>query len=490
MTAENFSYYLKNPGHLYQVSYQELKSLVVQYPYCQNLRYLLLTKSQIENSEEYQKDLALAATYHVDRSFLYQLIHQEEKVENSENFVLEEDYLELKDLSVNLEEPSDVPQASLILEQQEEVLTQEDALELELPNVEASSSTTYLTGSIIPQEAINEISNDKTEEDENEEVDDEMELTESLDLEIPTSSLPEDSIEGKVADNISDESEMISYMEKPKKSKSVIEQLLGKTKHPNKDHKGKFISLSSNKEINLEDELESSPSPTENDFKDLTPIKETPRFGKEVLFEITNKTDIEMDALMQKANQIDEEETIDENLGYLDSKVETINEDSVKPLEASAPAPKTSFKSYLDQFQPPVGVIEDLEKEDELEKAIDEALEEENEEVGLMSIKKKRSKKKKKKLMSKIKKKKKEKEKKEKKKLKNSKKNKKNKKAKVVTEANKSVQQSADILSETLAELLGKQGSRKKAIQMYKRLSLIFPKKSSFFAKKIAKLKK
>ena len=66
----------------------------------------------------------------------------------------------------------------------------------------------------------------------------------------------------------------------------------------------------------------------------------------------------------------------------------------------------------------------------------------------------------------------------------------KKKKAIVIAEANKSVQQSDDILSETLAELLAKQGSHKKAIQMYKRLSLIFPKKSSFFAKKIAKLKK
>ena len=66
----------------------------------------------------------------------------------------------------------------------------------------------------------------------------------------------------------------------------------------------------------------------------------------------------------------------------------------------------------------------------------------------------------------------------------------KKKKAKVVAEANKSIQQSDDIVSETLAKLLAKQGSNKKAIQMYKRLSLIFPKKSSFFAKKIAKLKK
>ena len=276
MTAENFSYYLKNPEHLYQVSYQELKSLVVQYPYCQNLRYLLLTKSQIENSEEYPKDLALAATYHVDRSHLHQLIHQKENAENAENFVLNEEYLELKDLSTNGDKRSKVP----MLAHQEERTTPEDALEL--PNIEVSDST-FLTDSGIPHEAINEVSNDKMD-DEEEEVDGEMELAESANVEIPTSSLPEDSSAEEVADNVSDEPDIISYMEKPKKSKSVIDQLLGKIKDPKQA--GKIIPLTSGDKINLEDELE---SPAKNDFRDLTPIKETTRLGKEVLFEITNK---------------------------------------------------------------------------------------------------------------------------------------------------------------------------------------------------------
>jgi len=464
MTAENFSYYLKKPEHLYQVSYQELKSLVVQYPYCQNLRYLLLTKSQIENSKEYPKDLALAATYHVDRSYLYQLIHQKEGAENSENFVLNEDFLELKDLSTENKEKKALP----ILAHREEIKTQEE--DLEFPNLEVASST-FLIDPSIPQEAINEVNNMIDNDD------DEMEQTESLDVEIPTSPFLENSLAEEVADNISDDSEMISYMKKPKNSKSVIEQLLGKTKDSIQEQEN--ISSTSENKINLEDELESPPTSVQNDFKDLTPIKETTRLGKEVLFEITNKTEKEMDALMHKANQSEEEE-----LGYLDLKEETKSQDSVKPLEASAPSPKSSFKSYLDQFQPPSGFIEEIEEETELANAIDEATaEEKEEEVGLIFIKKKKSKKKKKKkkLMSKIK---------MKKKAKKEKKEKKKKKAKVVAEANKSVQQSDDIVSETLAKLLAKQGSHKKAIRMYKRLSLIFPKKSSFFAKKIAKLKK
>ncbi len=405
MTAENFSYYLKNPGHLYQVSYQELKSLVVQYPYCQNLRFLLVTKSQLENSEEYQKDLALAATYHVDRSYLHHLINQEKNKESSESFVLQEDYLELKDLSTTQIEQNEVPQASFMLDHQEEISAQEESFEL--PNIEASAQT-YLTESIIPQESINEPSNDEA----NEEVIDHMELTESDDSETSISSPPQDLAEEEAADNISDESELISYMEKPKNSKSVIEQLLkkGKTKATKKEKKQqqKNIAPPSEKPSNLEDELESPPTEEENDFKDLTPIKETPRFGKEVLFEITNKTEKEMDALLHKANQ-PEEELIDEQLGYLDSKEETKEEDSVKPLEGSTPAPKTTFKSYVDQFQPPTEFLEDLEKEDELANAINEALEEENDEVGIMMIRMKKSKKKKKKLMSKLKMKKKEK---------------------------------------------------------------------------------
>ena len=37
MNAENFSDYLKSTSELYKVSYQELKSLALQYPYCTNL---------------------------------------------------------------------------------------------------------------------------------------------------------------------------------------------------------------------------------------------------------------------------------------------------------------------------------------------------------------------------------------------------------------------------------------------------------------------
>lgn len=56
--------------------------------------------------------------------------------------------------------------------------------------------------------------------------------------------------------------------------------------------------------------------------------------------------------------------------------------------------------------------------------------------------------------------------------------------------AERSVAENKDVISETLARLLAKQGYRDKAINMYNRLRLAFPEKSAYFAAEIEKLKK
>ena len=52
----------------------------------------------------------------------------------------------------------------------------------------------------------------------------------------------------------------------------------------------------------------------------------------------------------------------------------------------------------------------------------------------------------------------------------------------------KSLIQDDELVSETLADLLAWQGNSSKAIEMYRKLILQFPEKSSYFATKIEKI--
>ncbi len=64
----------------------------------------------------------------------------------------------------------------------------------------------------------------------------------------------------------------------------------------------------------------------------------------------------------------------------------------------------------------------------------------------------------------------------------------KRKEEKVEEYAQKSIQETTDIASETYASLLIRQNQYEKAIQVYDRLKLIFPEKSTFFAEQIQSL--
>ena len=46
-----------------------------------------------------------------------------------------------------------------------------------------------------------------------------------------------------------------------------------------------------------------------------------------------------------------------------------------------------------------------------------------------------------------------------------------------------------EVITETMAEVLAKQGMREKAMEMYRKLSLLEPEKSAYFAQKIEQLK-
>lgn len=99
MNLENFADYLKYPSRLYQLPYEELKSLTMQYPYCSNFHVLLLIKSKLESHPDLEKNLAKAATYCTDRKFLRKIMKEEAPLQVGTPFTIGEDeVLELKDL--------------------------------------------------------------------------------------------------------------------------------------------------------------------------------------------------------------------------------------------------------------------------------------------------------------------------------------------------------------------------------------------------------
>lgn len=73
MTQERFLKLLDNPDLLASISYEELKTLALVYPYSHNLRYLLAIKSHQDNHPDFGRNLAAAAACSLDRSRLFQL---------------------------------------------------------------------------------------------------------------------------------------------------------------------------------------------------------------------------------------------------------------------------------------------------------------------------------------------------------------------------------------------------------------------------------
>ena len=90
MNNEQLTAYLKDESYIYSLSFEELKTLVVQYPYATNLRVLLLKKSFIEQNKDYDRNLQMAAAYSTNRRFLYNMVKKLKTLQNvPENVILE-----------------------------------------------------------------------------------------------------------------------------------------------------------------------------------------------------------------------------------------------------------------------------------------------------------------------------------------------------------------------------------------------------------------
>jgi hypothetical protein len=365
MNAENFSKYLQNPSLLHQLSYEELKTMALQYPYCQPLRLLLLKKSLLDNKSNWREALAQVASRSVDRKLLFDRVKAlGGEGETVDNFLMAEEYLELKSLEDLQEE------AIPLMGQEGAAPEEEEAVQFEFGPAE---SAPYL------QEL--------------------PDLSVDMDETPPFASADTPPLPPKLEDW---ETEQLDH----------ITNTLSEDNSP-----------------------PTAPAPTYAPFGKRENRPASPEEAASSDFEHRILPGAILVAI-----------AISQTMGKPTQK-SSDRMPAHAPLHQGIPRPrpKTSFTSWLSQFQPPdiksqLSSIMESKKREELKK------------------KKKEKKKAAQRDVNQI--------------------------------AEESVTPHPDVVSETLAKLFARQGQHAQAIEIYERLMLVFPKKSAYFAEQIEQLKK
>jgi hypothetical protein len=475
MNSETFAQFLKTPAYLYRISYQELKSLVVQYPYCQNLRYLLLKKSQADQHPDYERNLQMAATYSINRSFLYEQLYSSDSnpANRESNVALEEELLELKDLeTLDLKPQKEVLLAETQTEPQE-VETNfvppivPPATILDLPKsdiLEGNVSSDELPDNL--DASIDELFEDVTDNElgilEMEESKEAHQISETIEIEEDKEEILTDVISESSIDNlvITEEIEEEDFPEVfPEASSDDIEDLF------NEDEVIPVLEDNSSLGLDTEVPLEEDLFPnTDAAAEDLLANVATGIGAVSIASVVAGSPDddsIEEEAAPVIDLEIENTEVSPVSIDIADlspvSQNNSIEEEDefITETETELISPQSSFSNWLKQFNSPqISVeIEDLDEKNQKKKV--------NYTYELVNGEWKQ-------IKTKIKKKK--------------------KKSKAELIAAESVKLSKDVATETLAQLLEKQEHYTKAIKMYERLRLENPEKSDYFASKIKTL--
>ncbi|MFZ4633405.1 MAG: hypothetical protein ACOYNO_04280 [Saprospiraceae bacterium] len=107
LTKERLIRLLENPELLSSISFEELKTLALAYPYAHNLRYLLAIKAQHESHPDATPMLATASVYSLDRVRLFSLMTATATSENGDHdaaTTLNDHKKEEQDMVVPMEE--------------------------------------------------------------------------------------------------------------------------------------------------------------------------------------------------------------------------------------------------------------------------------------------------------------------------------------------------------------------------------------------------
>lgn len=79
MARKHLSYYLDNLSRLEEITVEELQDWQKEYPYVQNLKFLMAKKQQQISNKPDKDSLQQASVYSADRTFLYKQIEKETK---------------------------------------------------------------------------------------------------------------------------------------------------------------------------------------------------------------------------------------------------------------------------------------------------------------------------------------------------------------------------------------------------------------------------
>lgn len=414
MNTANFSEYLQNPSLLYQISYEELKTLIVQYPYNQNLRYLITQKSNLENNSDYENYLRSAAIISTDRPHLYHILKEqraEPVVEDS--FILEEETLELKNL-----EQLDLNEKQLeTLEEDVPVPTFDTNTAVDLPKEEVFDTFPELS----PNGA----------------GDYEQLVEEEFEEEIQLPTLEE---ETSLANLMSDEEAPIE--EAAPASENAIEQLIDDTARV---------------------EVATAVAATAAIVSTGVQEDAQEKIEEEVIEEEVTTPEANVAAVV--VDTIEEEASLESLFETEMPNDEVVEEEPVATSVETTTAAEVENINPIVKFTPQVTSLSQLLDADELQlkrrvRKHVRPLSRRHFQQKDVSIRK----------------------------VEEVALNLKRKEEKVEEYAQKSIQETTDIASETYASLLIRQNQYEKAIQVYDRLKLIFPEKSTFFAEQIQSL--
>ena len=455
MSSEHFIKYLKNPKLLNEVTYDELSQMRDKYPYSHILHYLLFLKSQQSPADlaEHQKNASIFA---VDNNKLFEEIKEFQELEQKPTTIdTMDDLFDLSDDEADKKSTTSREEVTPTTDSENTVPTPPPAVQDTQPRIIREQR-------YIPLDP-------KIYETSNNEITRRIVREQPVEKPVENPIIPPTTEDAKTAASNTSNNISKTTTNTPKPVDKAADSKQGPNEKANVFFIDALINLDSN-----DDRIELVTN--EDAYKELT---DTP------IVEPVRDTPI-IESKEQEVSPYIEEETVSETIDPFKRKIDV-------PLEITNEEPQAlpEVEAFLEPMKPveSIDAVERIEKVESVERSesVEPIKHEESpntsEDIDVISFEKKEDLETKKSFDKWVRKNKAD------KKKSSAKKKKKKKKGKMPTNAKVSLQETDIMASETLAELLVKQGRNKKAIKVYERLCLIFPQKSNYFAQIIKNLK-